>query len=137
MPQAISHKGKVVAVSNDIVKVEIVSASACASCHAAGLCSASQASIKIIDVPASCAVGVSVGDEVQVSLGSSLAGKAVILAYVVPVVLLLATVLLLAYLLGNELQAAAGGLLSVVLWFAVLSLFRGRLERQYGFYITK
>ena len=37
MKKEVSHKGRVVEVGQDVIQVEIISSSACSSCHAAGL----------------------------------------------------------------------------------------------------
>lgn len=48
----ISHTGKIVEITPDSITVEIVAESACASCHAAGLCHTADAAHKLITVPA-------------------------------------------------------------------------------------
>ena len=52
MAELISHKGRVVSADSKKVSVEIVSESACAACHAAGLCGMSESRKKIVEVPA-------------------------------------------------------------------------------------
>ena len=51
MKKEVSHKGRVVEVGQDVIQVEIISSSACSSCHAAGLCTMSEAVKKIVEVP--------------------------------------------------------------------------------------
>ena len=43
----ISHRGKVVSITPEITRVEIVSESACGACHAKGLCSLGDAKVKV------------------------------------------------------------------------------------------
>ena len=52
MKEEVSHRGRVLSVDAEKIRVEIISSSACTSCHAAGLCSMSEAVKKIVDVPA-------------------------------------------------------------------------------------
>ena len=47
----ISHIGKIVDIAPDFITVEIVAESACATCHAAGLCGTADATHKAISVP--------------------------------------------------------------------------------------
>ena len=46
----IKHSGLVSKVSQDSLLVEIVSKSACAACHAKGICGASESESKVIEV---------------------------------------------------------------------------------------
>ena len=50
MADIAEHKGIVTEVTDDLVRVKIESVSACAACHAKGLCSMSDKTDKIIDV---------------------------------------------------------------------------------------
>ena len=48
---SISHDGIIVEITPDFTTVEILSSSACASCHAKGLCGMSEEEKKLIMVP--------------------------------------------------------------------------------------
>ena len=72
----IAHTGKIVSMTPTVTTVEIISASACSSCHAAGLCGAADAVRKQIEVPTGEARGHAVGDVVDVVLAQSLGLKA-------------------------------------------------------------
>lgn len=90
MKEEVSHRGRIVSVDAEKIRVEIISSSACTSCHAAGLCSMSEAVKKIVDVPAFGNSGYAPGDEVELVLTASMGMKAVLAAYAVPLVILLA-----------------------------------------------
>ena len=47
----IIHDGKIIEITPDFTSVEIVSSSACSSCHAKGLCGMSEEQEKVIMVP--------------------------------------------------------------------------------------
>ena len=68
----VSHTGIVKSVDRRNTVVEIVSAAACASCHAAGLCTAAEAARKEIVVPTDPLDPCRVGEEVEVILSSSM-----------------------------------------------------------------
>lgn len=137
MSKDVSHKGKVVAVSSTGVRVEIISQSACSSCHAAGLCSMSEAVKKEIDVPAQPGEEYHVGDDVKVILGSDMGMKAVVLAYVIPLALLLVVCISLTYTGMGELYAGLAGLGAVAVYYFVLYLMRKRVSGKYVFKIEK
>ena len=133
----ISHSGRIEAVGKDSVTVRIVSRSACASCHAAGLCTASESATKDIRVRTTPADDYKVGEEVLVLLRGNMGTKAVLLAYGVPLFILLILVVSLSFTDVHELAAGAAGLGGVAVWFLILYCFRDRLEREYEFYIRR
>lgn len=92
MKEEVSHRGRVLSVDAEKIRVEIISSSACTSCHAAGLCSMSEAVKKIVDVPAFGNSGYAPGDEVELVLTASMGMKAVLAAYAVPLVICLLSV---------------------------------------------
>ena len=47
----IIHDGKIIEITPDFTSVEIVSSSACSSCHATGLCGVSEEQETVIMVP--------------------------------------------------------------------------------------
>ena len=133
----ISHTGRIVSVDGRTATVEIVSRSACASCHAAGLCTASEAAVKRITVKLSPADDYATGEEVLVLLRGSMGAKAVLLAYAVPLFILMILVVSLSFTDVHELAAGAAGLGGVAVWYLILYRFRDRLEREYDFYIRR
>ena len=78
-----------------------------------------------------------VGDEVNLILKATAGLKAVWLAYAIPVVLLMLTILLMIKTGFGELTSALTGLGVVVLWYFVLWLFRKKLRNEYVFKIEK
>lgn len=133
----ISHTGRILSVGPEITTVEILSKSACASCQAAGLCTAFEAARKEISIRSDHSAGYQVGEEVEVVLRQDMGTKAVVLAYVVPLFILLILVVYLSYTSLLELAAGAIGLGGVALWYLVLWCFRGSLNREYNFYIRR
>ena len=131
----VGHEGLVVSVSPEKTSVRIVSTSACASCHAAGLCNMADRQEKIIEVTTPPGSSLSEGDSVRVVLSESKGLKAVLLSYAVPVVLLLAVVLVLNACGIAELVAGAAGVAAVGLYYFLLWLFRSRIRREYEFSI--
>ena len=89
----IRHSGKVVEITPEITRVEIISESACSACHAKGLCSLGESKVKVVEVPTSAWMNLKVGDTVDVLLKTSMGFKAVWLAYAVPLVVLVAALM--------------------------------------------
>lgn len=130
MSEQIVHPGKVVAVSPEKLTVGFTSSSACAACHAAGICSMSERKEKVVEVPNVYGSRYRVGDEVEVVLKASMGMKAVWIAYAAPVVLLLAVVTGLIAAGVRDLHSGLAGIGAVALYYFVLWLFRGRLARE-------
>jgi sigma-E factor negative regulatory protein RseC len=78
---------------------------------------------------------VNVGQEVDVVVREELGWLAVVLAYVIPFVLLVAAVAGLDRLGWNEGLAGTGALVSVAVYYLILRLFRDKLQRKFTFYI--
>ena len=137
MADAVSHKGRIVAAENGSVSVEIVSESACASCHAAGLCGLTESKKKIVQVPVRDSSQFEIGQEVEVCLGTKAEMKAVLLSYVLPVLFLLILILSLSKIGLGELAAGGLSILGVAGYYLVLYFFRDRLAEGYEFYIKE
>lgn len=133
MEQDIRHKGIVERVDGDIALVRIAQTSACAACHAAKMCMASESREKRIE--ARITKPVDVGQEVDVVVREELGWLAVVLAYVIPFVLLVAAVAGLDRLGWSEGLAGTGALVSVAVYYLILRLFRNKLQRKFTFYI--
>lgn len=135
MEGEISHRGKVLSAQDGVVRVEIVSQSACSACHAAGLCSASEAKKKEVLVQSYASFAP--GEEVNVFLRRSMGMKAVVLAYAIPLFVVLAFTVALFYLGVGELLSGLAGLAALGLWYLVVYLLRDKIAGGYAFTVEK
>ncbi len=137
MAEAVSHKGTVISSDSGAVRVEIVSESACSSCHAAGLCGVSESKRKIVEVPVRGGREYQPGQEVEVCLARKAGMRAVLLSYALPALILLILILSLSMIGLGELAIGIITLSGVALYYLVLYLFRNRLSEGYEFYIRE
>ena len=137
MKGEVSHSGRITAIDPMFTTVEIVSESACASCHAAALCSMSETKTKEVTVPTSPYDFYNVGDQVDVVLKASMGHKAVWVAYAIPLVVLMAVIMGLLAAGVSELVSGLSGIASVLLYYFVIWLLRDRLQDQYVFTLKK
>ena len=135
--KTISHKGIVRSVSERETVVEIVSTSACASCSAKGLCTASEAAKKEIVVMTDPQKPCFAGEEVDVVLAESLGLKAVLISYVVPLSILLIFVVSLSYTNVHEVLAGLAGLAAAGVYYLILYFNRDSISKEYSFQIRK
>ena len=120
------------------ISVEIVNKSACASCHAKGVCGASEEQVRTIVIPqtlATATAGYQVGDEVKLVLSATLGMKAVILAYGLPLLILMAALLISSSFGLEQLYVGLISLASVALYYIIFAIFRDNLDRQFVFSI--
>lgn len=133
--EEIRHSGKIVEITPSTIVVEIIAEEACGSCSAASLCGMSEVKKKLIEVPA--ALGYETGEEVWVLLKSSKGMKAVWLSYIVPLILLMATILILSGIGVSELICGLGAIGVIAVYYLLLFLFRNKVKKEYTFYIEK
>lgn len=137
MAQIATHDGVVVGVAPQQVKVEMHVVSACASCKAHASCTFVDKAEKIVDVDTPEWKNYTVGDSVIVSVQEGLGLMAVLLAYIVPALLLIAVLAVTSIMSQSELLAATLPILIVVVYYLVLYAFRDRLQRKFSFGIEK
>lgn len=133
--EKISHKGKIISITPEYTTVEILSESACASCHAKGLCGMSEVERKAIEVPTRGWDNFTVGQEVSVALKASMGHKAVWLAYVAPLIVMMAVLLGLFTAGVGELASGLASIAAVGVYYFCIWLFRERLRNEYVFSI--
>lgn len=133
----ITHRGRIADITPEVTTVDIISESACAACHARSLCSLSESKSKTITVPTRGWDNFQPGDEVDVVLKATMGYKAVWLAYVIPLFVLLAVLLCLLKLGKDELLSGLVAIGAVGVYYLVIWLMRGRLQNEYIFNIKK
>ncbi|MCT4587251.1 MAG: SoxR reducing system RseC family protein [Carboxylicivirga sp.] len=130
----IEHEGIVEEVSTQLVKVRIVNESACASCHAKGSCTAADLQDKLIDIY-QIDSDFKPGQKVMLLGKKSLAPKAVLLAYIYPILLILAGLVTTYYLSNDELLAGGVSLAILLPYYFIIYLLKDKLKRTFSFTI--
>lgn len=137
MANTIRHQGIVENICGQHVQVRIVQVSACATCSIKSHCTTSDAKEKLIDVFTNEAMSYHPGDSVWVVGHLAMGVWAVVLAFVVPLVLLVTALFSAQAVLGDELQSVAASLLVLSVYYFILWLFRHRMGRKFAFYLEK
>jgi sigma-E factor negative regulatory protein RseC len=132
----IDHDGIIEYIEGDVAHVKISSESACAACHAKGVCGAAGQENKYLDVPLK-GVEYHPGESVRVQVARRLGFKAVALGYLYPFILLMAVLVTLTIAGTGELKAGIFALLSLLPYYLVLFLARRRIESSFTFSIQK
>ena len=136
MAEVIKHDGVVDSIERDCIHVRIVQASACAACGAKSLCSAAESKEKIVDVYGANTDAYAIGQRVMVEGSAAMGMKAVRLAFLFPLILLVGVVALFMWLFdGNEAVAALSALLALTAYFSVLFALKKKLMSEFTFTI--
>ena len=135
MKEQVSHKGRIIRMTPQTTTVAIEQHAACSTWPAAGLCGLADVAEKAVEVPTDPYAPYGVGDEVEVVLKASMGMKAVWLAYMIPLMVLLAVILGLVALGVGEVPAGLAGIGAVAVYYLLLWLFRDRFKNEYVFTI--
>ena len=133
----ICREGIVRAVDGDDVSVEIIVSSACSGCHAKSICIPSDRRQEVITVKNSLHEDYRVGETVELLLENAAGNKAVVLAYVLPLVVLLVLLFGCYALTRHELLSVGVGVLGVVLYYLILKSASKKVEQGIVFGIRK
>ncbi|MFA8451120.1 MAG: SoxR reducing system RseC family protein [Bacteroidales bacterium] len=131
----ISHPGEISEVYRDKVVVRILSLSACASCHAKGACTMADLKEKFIEVDLFGNERYEVGQKVVVEMEKSMGPKAVLFAFVLPIILLVAALIVSLTWFSSQGLAALFSLALVAIYFFVIRSADSRLKRNFVFTI--
>lgn len=133
--KSIVHAGTVAEVFEAGVDVAIVSEAACGACQLKKACGMDESRQKIITVFTPDARYLHVGDRVEVLMKPSMGYRALLLAYVLPVVVVLAGLVGLIEAGVPEIAAGIGALFFLAVYYFFVYLFRERIGRTIRFEI--
>ncbi|MBN2173380.1 MAG: SoxR reducing system RseC family protein [Bacteroidales bacterium] len=132
---AIKHEGIVSKMDDDQYYITIVAQSACAACHAKGVCNVTDLQQEVIEVPRNGNTKYGIGDKVEVLMEKTQGSKAVLLGYFLPFLILLSSLIITTNLMVDE---GLSGLISIgilVPYYLVLYLNRDKLKKKFIFKI--
>lgn len=136
MEELIRHEGVVLSTNEKMARIQIVQSSACSACKAKAMCSSSESQAKEMD--ALMLEPMVPGDRVEVEVREHLAWRAVLLAYILPFIVMMAVIAVLD--IATTLDEAVTGTLSlcaIALYYIGLSVFKHRLQKQFTFTARK
>ncbi len=135
MSNSIMHHGVIRSINDDIITVAIDAESSCGNCHAKTICGLSEVTEKLVYVKKTTE-NLHVGEEIEITMDSSLGTKAVVLAYILPLFILIAS-LFICLQYTNELIAALISISLIGCHFWLLHKYRDKIERKFSFSIKQ
>jgi sigma-E factor negative regulatory protein RseC len=131
----VCHKGKVVSVNDGIVSVKIEVMSACSKCHAKGICSAADMSEKIIDCTSEDVL--KEGEDVMVEMATRFGFKAVMYAFFIPFLIVMAFLSGTYLITGSETVAALTSFAALVPYYGAIYFMKSYFSRNFFFTCRK
>ncbi len=132
-----TQSGKILAVTHDTIRIGFVASSACSSCSARAKCGMSESSEREIEIPTPSGEDYKVGDSVQIAISSQMGTISVVVAYVLPLIVLMVMLSVLITLGLNEGLSALISIAGVAVYYIGIYLNRAKLENKIKFTIKK
>ena len=133
--ETVSHEGIVTKITDDVLEIKIMAQSACAACHAKSACGMGEQAEKILTVPKPEGQEFHLLQKVNVVMAINQGNKAAILAYLIPILLLLAALFVCLGLGLNEGLSALIGIAVLVPYYMILYTQRDKLKRRFEYRI--
>ncbi len=133
--ESISHEGVVTKITDDELEIKILAQSACAACHAKSACGMGEQAEKILTVPRPKDRDFDINQRVNVRMAIGQGNKAAVLAYLIPIILLLAVLFVCLGLGLNEGLSALISIVALVPYYIVLYLKRDQLKKRFEYTI--
>ena len=133
--ETISHEGVVTKITDDELEIKILAQSACAACHAKSACGMGEQAEKILTVPRPKDRAFDINQRVNVKMAIGQGNKAAVLAYLIPIVLLLAVLFVCLGLGMDDGPSALISIVALIPYYIVLYLKRDKLKNQFLYII--
>ena len=131
----ISHEGIVTKITDDELEIKILAQSACAACHAKSACGMGEQAEKILTVPKPKDKEFTLMQKVNVKMAIGQGNKAAVLAYLIPIILLLAVLFVCLGLGLGEGLSALISIVALIPYYIVLYLRRDKLKQKFEYTI--
>ncbi|MBQ2375117.1 MAG: SoxR reducing system RseC family protein [Bacteroidales bacterium] len=134
----VEQKGIVIKKQEDKVIVKIEQKSTCSSCHARGACTSLDKKDKEIEIKTKDTQNYNIGDEVIITISTKLGMKAVFIAFVLPLILLVIALFLSIKLFSlTQSLSALVSLLVVAAYYFFLYKQNLFLSKEFNFLIKE
>lgn len=136
MNKEIVHSGVITGMDGNKIRIHIEQQSACRTCHSRSVCMASDMKGKEVFVE-NDGGNYQIGETVELLGRTSTGLLAVLLAFVIPFLLILLSLIVLQRVVTSEAVSALISLSLLMPYYLILSLFNKKLDKKLQFYIQK
>lgn len=137
MEKKINHVGKVVAIGEGEISVLVERGDACSHCESKKSCAMMATTNQTVTIKDRNFQNYSVGEDVTVSINTSLGMKAVLLAYIIPLLVLMLSLAVGFSCFSSELLQVVVALIPTVCYYIILYRFRHRIEQRFRLTVSK
>ena len=134
--KTIEHKGTVKKITSDLIIVNIISKSACASCSAKGICSVSDVDNKEIEVK-NFTNNYEIGEEIKVYYKQSLGFRALFLGYILPFLFILVSLIIMLAITNREGLSGIIAFSTLIPYYIILYFNKDKIRKTFSFSIKK
>ena len=131
--ETIFHEGIVTKITDDELEIKILAQSACAACHAKSACGMGEQAEKFLTVPRPKDKDFTLNQKVNVRMAIGQGNKAAVLAYLIPIILLLAVLLVCLGMGVNEGLSALLSIVALIPYYIILYLKRDNLKKRFEY----
>lgn len=133
----IEHTGIIEKITGNRITVRILQESACSACHAKGACMAADSKEKIVDVTDNSGKFLP-NEHVIIQGKESMAYQAILWAFVIPLLILIAVLILTTSVWHmSEFEAAILAIISLTPYYIILYILRHKMAKTFTFTIKK
>ena len=133
----IEHEGTIDNINGHQYSIRITQSTACSECHAKNACIAADTKVKMVDVEDATGQ-FKMNERVMLSGKTSIGYKAVLWAFVLPLLLLMGVIFVAISIWDvGELTAALISLAALVPYYALLYIMRHKMSDKLAFTIKK
>ena len=134
----IEHPGIIDRIEGKRIWVSILPQSACGNCHSKSYCGMAEVAEKIVEVqPPPTGINLEMGQHVIISLKKSLGYRALFLGYLLPFLILLASLVIMLTIIGNEALSALVSIFLMVPYYLVLYFNKDKIKASFRFFIKR
>lgn len=148
MNEQIRHEGVIISIDGGHIRVRIAQTAACLHCKIASHCNSAESKEKIIDIWTKKPNRYNVGQDVFVVMGGKMGLTAVLIAFVIPVIVAIISIVIILYLTStsgihpvpepyNQGYAAIGGIVTFGLYYILLSFCKSLIQPRFRFFIEE
>ena len=135
MSERIEHEGIISRLDEGKAWVTVIQSSACADCHAKSMCQSSEQKEKTIEIP-NVDTSFHKGDKVIIVGSASLGLHAVLYAFIIPLILIVAGLILSLSYSNSDTLAALVALVILMAYFFILYMLQNKFKKKFVFRIT-
>lgn len=123
----ITHSGKIKAIANKKVIVTFEQQEACQNCAIKSMCNLSSCENQIVEIKVDNPDDFCLEQEVELEISPQSGSFAIIMAYLLPLIIMMTTLKLTLHLINDETTAALSAIFILIPYYLLLYIFRKKI----------